>query len=298
MELKGDGLAARLPPSLAGWYRTGWATYESWRADRTLRLGAGLAYYALFTLVPFIAITAAIAEPLIGSEQVTTYIGERLEALGVVDSAAAATEIGGKIDDRSTQTSLGVIGAVSLLFSASLLFLALTDAINTIWGEPVHTGWWSTIRRRLLSFAMVLISSVAIVLGLAFTAIVGAAERLFPGETGVLETLAPILTTAVQWAGLGAIVVLLLRYLSPEDVGWRVATIAGVLSGSLMIVATTAIGWYLREFGGSSVTGAFGAILALLTWVYVEAQIVLAGVQLSKVLTRRGSTDAAATVAG
>ena len=40
----------------------GLRTYEAWRQDRTHRLGAGLAYYALFTIVPLLALTAALAD--------------------------------------------------------------------------------------------------------------------------------------------------------------------------------------------------------------------------------------------
>ena len=42
------------------------------------------------------------------------------------------------------------------------------------------------------------------------------------------------------------------------------------------------MGWYLREVGGRSLAGAFGAVIALLSWVYIEAQIVLGGVQVTK----------------
>ena len=290
-----------IPTSIKRTYDIGFCTYESWRGDRTLRLGAGLAYYALFAVVPFLAITAALAEPLVGNEDLTQFIAEHLEGLGVVEpgTGAAAESITNGLDDRSTQASLGLVGAVSLLFAASLLFLALTDAINTIWDEPVHSGWWNTIRRRLLSFAMVLISSAAIVFQFAVSAIVGAAERVIPGDIQLLETLAPLLTTGAAWVGLVGIVVLLFRYMSPKRVPWRPALLAGALTAVLLVLATSVVGWYLKNFGGASVTGAFGAILALLTWVYAEAQILLAGVQLSKVMTleQRAAEDAESSVA-
>jgi len=37
------------------------ATHKNWRRDRTIRLGAGLAYYSIFTLIPLLALTAAMA---------------------------------------------------------------------------------------------------------------------------------------------------------------------------------------------------------------------------------------------
>ncbi len=61
-----------------------------------------------------------------------------------------------------------------------------------------------------------------------------------------------------------------------------------------MVVGAQAISWYLTRFGGASMSGAFGALLAMLSWVYYEAQILLGGVQLVKTLTtRRGLLPAA-----
>jgi membrane protein len=272
-------------------YGVGMQTYQAWRADRTHRLGAGMAYYSLFTFVPFLAVTAALAQPLVGSVDLQSFIAEHLAALGVTDATGTATDLTAQLDERETQASLGIVGGVSLLFAASLLFLALTDAMNTIWGVPVRSGWRNSIRRRLQSFAMVLISSVAIVLQFAVSAIVGAAEALIPGDVAILETLAPVLTSGLSWAGLWGIMILLLRFMTPDDMPWRVAIITGGITALLLVAGTAVIGGYLRAFGGSSLTGAFGAILGVLTWVYVEAQIVLAGVQLSKTLSRGPDWD-------
>jgi membrane protein len=68
--------------------------------------------------------------------------------------------------------------------------------------------------------------------------------------------------------------------------------VAATITTVMLILGTVAIGWYLRRFGGASLGGAFGAVLLALTWVYYEAQILLAGVQLTKVLANRGPRSA------
>lgn len=42
-------------------------TYHEWRNDRVLRLGAALAYCALFSIVPFIALGTAAAGLILSS---------------------------------------------------------------------------------------------------------------------------------------------------------------------------------------------------------------------------------------
>ncbi len=58
-----------------------------------------------------------------------------------------------------------------------------------------------------------------------------------------------------------------------------------------MVVGVQAISWCRTRFDGSSQVALFGALLAVLSWAYYEAQILLGGVRLAKTLTTlRGST--------
>ena len=54
--------------------------------------------------------------------------------------------------------------------------------------------------------------------------------------------------------------------------------------GAFLVVGTALIGLYLRTVGASSVGGVASTPVAILVWIYYEAQILLAGVQLSRVL--------------
>ncbi|MGI9624090.1 MAG: YihY/virulence factor BrkB family protein [Acidimicrobiales bacterium] len=271
---------------MARLYGLGRQTYDEWRSDRTLRLGAGLAYYGLFTLLPFLSITAALAQPFFGSGEVEQFIADRLAAFGIDESEQAASAIGDGIDAGGTQTSLGLLGFVSLIFASTLLFFALSEAIRTIWRAPVRTGWRSRIRRRLFSFAMVLVTATGLVLVFAISALAGAAEAL-AADSPVLEGLADAIGGLASWVALAVMLTLLVRSLSPSYLTWRIGIVAGCVTSVVLVLGTSVIGWYLREFAGNSVAGAFGAVFAILTWVYLEAQIILAGVQLAKTMTLR-----------
>lgn len=267
-------------------------TYESWRKDRTLRLGAGLAYYALFTIVPFLALTAALAEQLFGLIDVGSYLTERLEQVGIVEADAAGESIATELSRRSVTSTLGIIGAGSLLFASSLVFLALVDAINTIWNVPVRSGIRNSVRRRLISFLMVLVTGVVLIATLAISTVSGAVERFVPGSIEFAAPLSELLSWLVSASSLAVALTLLFRYLGPVRSPWIVTAASAVATATLMVVGAQAISWYLTSFGGTSLGGAFGALLLILSWVYYEAQILLGGVQLVKVLTiRRGLLD-------
>jgi membrane protein len=262
-------------------------TYASWREDRTLRLGAGLAYYALFTIVPFFALTAALAEQLFGLIDMASYLTDRLEQLGVVEADAAGESIATELNRRSVTSSLGIFGAGSLLFASSLVFLALVDAINTIWNVPVRSGLRNSLRRRLVSFLMVLVTGVVVIAMLALSTVTGVIERFVPGSIEIGGPVSALLGWLASASSLGIALALLFRYVGPVRAPWIPAVSSAAATAFLMVVGAQAISWYLTRFGGSSLSGAFGALLAVLSWVYYEAQILLGGVQMVKTLTTR-----------
>ncbi len=278
-------MGVRINISLSHIVGIGRQTYAAWRKDRTIRLGAGVSYYALFTMVPILALTMALAGQFFGSSEVEAYIADRLAQIGVADPDQTAAFIAGEFGRQGVRTSLGVIGGVSLLFASSLMFLALTDAVNVIWGVPVHSGVWRSIRRRIAAFVMVLVTSGVLVAEFAVSAVTGAAQAIFPGNLEVFQDLATILNALASSVALAGALTLMFRFLTPSHLSWRHAAVAGVATAALLAAGTAVIAWYTRTWGGSSIPGAFGVVLGVLTWVYVEAQILLAGVQLTKALT-------------
>lgn len=262
-------------------------TYASWRSDRTLRLGAGLAYYALFTIVPLLALTAALAGWVFGEADIREYLVDWLTGLGLVDAEAASLTITDELTGRTVQSQLGVVGLASLLFTSSLVFVALVDAFNVIWDVPVRTGIWNSVRKRLISFLMVLATGGVLIAGFAVSAVAGAAEAIMPGSVAILEELSSSIYGLASWIALVIAVAMLFRHIGPVKVRWPLALYSAAITSALLYLGTFAITWYLERFGGSSVTGAFAGVLVLLSFVYYEAQILLAGAQLVKVLVWR-----------
>ncbi len=264
-------------------------TYASWRADRTIRLGAGLAYYGLFSLASVLTLTLGIVRVLGRRSDIDAYLSVRFEEmfgeLGVEVSGLFAEKLSG-----STGTQLGLIGFGSLLVTGSLFFIALEDALNQIWGMPVRVGIRSSVRRRLVAFLVLFGAALSLVVSFVIQTASSLIEALVPGEVIGVSALASFVASVLSWLVLAGAVVLLFRFLPSADVPWRPAAISGVVVSALLIVGTALIGRYLRRFGASSLSGAASSLLAILVWIYYEAQILLAGAQLCKVLTRMRPT--------
>lgn len=262
-------------------------TYESWRDDRCIRLGAGLAYYGMFAIAPLLTLAVALAGLVFSAPEVQEFLAEPLARLFGEDVDVVTARLAELVADGRQVAQLGLVGLVSLVVAASLVFVAFQDALNQIWHVPYEAGLRQTIRRRLLSFGVVLVTGGLLVASLAAQAVVGLLGGFVPLDGGVV-TLVTNLASGLLPVLLAALAVaLLFRLLPHATVDRRAALVGGAVTAVLMAVALVAVGWYLGTVATSSASGAAGSVFVVLTAIYVQSQVVLAGAELTKVLTRR-----------
>ncbi|HSM65559.1 MAG TPA: YihY/virulence factor BrkB family protein [Ilumatobacteraceae bacterium] len=263
-------------------------TYREWVEHRTIRLGAGLAYYGLFALVPVLAVSLSIASVFFARDDVQTYLADQLTQLLGEDADDVGAAVASLLDDVGSFVGLGLIGVASLFFAASVLVVALQDALNTIWESPVRTGVRQTVLRRLMAFAVVAAAGAVLVVSFALNAITALFARLVP-DLRVVESLGELIGVAASWAlGIG-VIALLLRYLPETRAPWRSVLPGAAVTALLVAIGTVAIGAYLRRYASSSLVGATGSIFLVLLWIYYQAQIILAGAEFTRVLALRSS---------
>jgi uncharacterized BrkB/YihY/UPF0761 family membrane protein len=95
--------------------------YGNWRRHRTIRLGAGLAYYGLFTLIPLLSLCLFFSQ-----DEVQSFISDHLSDTVGSDLDASAAHIATELDGWSAQASLGVIGLIGLLVAQKTAFKAVS----------------------------------------------------------------------------------------------------------------------------------------------------------------------------
>lgn len=276
--------------AVASFLRVMSATYAEWLEHRTIRLGAGLAYYGLFALVPVLAVSLSIASIFFARDDVQSYLADQLTQLLGDDADDVGAAIATLLDDAGSFVGLGLVGVASLFFAASLLVVALQDALNTIWEVPVRTGVRRTVVRRLVAFAVVAGAGGVLVVSFAVNAVTALFSRMVP-NLPVVESLGELIGVAASWAlGIG-VLALLFRYLPERRAPWRSVLPGSAITALLVAIGTVAIGAYLRRYASTSLLGATGSIFLVLLWIYYEAQIILAGAEFTRVLARRRSVD-------
>ncbi len=263
-------------------------TYTNWRDDRTLRLGAGLAYYIVFSLAPILALSVVISSFLFPRDEVVAYLQEQAANI----FGANLSEINSYIDQSAIPenisqgfTSLGIFGLGALIVTASFALLALQDSVNMIWGKPVQKGFHHTVRRYLFSYIMVLAIALILMASLTVQAVVATVENVLSLDGPLVEFMGSAFTSVATWAILVVTLAWLIQILTSKKVGWRDSLLGSAVTIVFMYFGVYAIGFYLTNFSLKSVTSAFGAVMLVLVWVYYEAQILLAGFQLTKTMS-------------
>jgi membrane protein len=261
--------------------------YRQWREDRTIRLGAGLAYYGLFAIIPLLTLSIAVAQVVFSQAQVEAALGNMLVSLFGSEAEPLAAAIVEALDSTGAVVSVGLVGFISLIVAASVLFVALEDALSVIWDVAPGHGIHNLVHRYGLAYLVVILSGSLLVSALIVQSVAGLAEQLVPGQMTLLESLADLIAVLGSWAlGVG-LLALLFRVLPRAHVPWGAVLTAAAITAALIAVGTWALGEYLDRFGDSSVAGAAGAVLLVTVWIYYTAQILLGGAVLTRVLTPR-----------
>ena len=115
-------------------------TVNDWLGDRAPRLGAALAYYAVFSIAPLVIIVIAIAGMWFGQQQAHEQIFGQLAGLVGPQGAKA---IGGMLEAAQKPREgliASALAVITLLFGAMGVFVQLQDALNTIWEVKPKPG--------------------------------------------------------------------------------------------------------------------------------------------------------------
>ena len=256
------------------------ASARSWIDDRVIRLGAAVAYYSLFTLIPVLFLAVSLASIFFGQDQVDAEVEKQIADLLGDDIASAVTSAFEQLQlvDEGTIVSLVTLGV--LLFTATLLFVAWKDVVDIIWGAPRVGGARGTIQRRLFGVLAVFGAGALLTLTLLAEALIGMLDRVFGSLLAdiLIKTTGSLIPLA-----LGAVFLAVLYKYTPEDhVAWRSVWLPSFVAMAMLSVGASAYGLYVSAYAFRSAAGAAGSVFLGLIFVYYAAQILLYGVEIMK----------------
>ena len=263
--------------------------FTEWQKDKASILAAALAYYTVFSITPLLVIAISIAGAVFGQEAAQGEIVEQINQL-VGQQGAEAIETALANADRPQVSSIASIISVVLLFvGASGVFAQLQQALNTVWNvkPKADEGIWGFIRKRLLSFGMVLAIGFLLLVSLVLSAMLSGIGKL---ELNLLPGLTPIwqiVNFALSFGSISLLFALIYKLLPDVKIRWKDVIVGAVITAFLFTIGKFLIGLYLGRGSLGSAYGAAGSLIVFLAWVFYSAQILLFGAELTQVYARR-----------
>ncbi|WP_049888909.1 YihY/virulence factor BrkB family protein [Natronococcus occultus] len=244
---------------------------------------AGLAYHAFNTLVPLVILVLVGATLVDALEPILVGVAETFGLEDVLADAEIEEIAGG----RGDRIRAALLALAILLWSAARSFQAINSAFTGIYGSREHQSYVGSITTVTAVTALnTLLATVTIALGVVLVGIVGIS---LPIQAGGL--LAAVASAAGLLVAL-PLVFLPMYYLFPQtDVSVR-EVVPGTMFAALTWAAL-AVGFRIYIATSESVVlfGIAGAVLLILTWVYLGALCLLVGAVLNAVLADRVEVD-------
>src|SRR5207237_252803 len=236
-----------------GWKDIAWRVYHGIQNDRVLLVSAGVTFYALLALFPA---TAAIVV-LYGLFADAATINEHLRVVSGFLPDGALEVIGDQVKRIAShgQGTLGLtfIGTLALsLWGANAGTKAIFDALNIIYKEREKR---SIVRLTLWSLAFTLGAIALVLVAIAGIVAVPLALKLLgiptQSATGVLTLLRwPLMYLVILFA-----LACLYRYgPSRTHPQWRWVTWGSAIAGSIWIVGSLLLSWYVANFATYNAT--------------------------------------------
>jgi membrane protein len=236
-------------------------------------LAAGLSFYIVICIVPFLLLVIAGSAFLISDEMVLREVVDRLGTLLPVYQAEMEAALRAVIDARGV-TSL--IGTLVLFFFASQLFAATRLVLNRVFQ---HKGR-GLIHGILFDVGMILSLTVGFLVSIGVTTAFAWVRAM-----ALLLGRGPLVPMALHWAGLvltilldTALFVMIYRFVPNRRIRWSSVLAGGLVTALLWELAKQGFRWYIEGAGVySAVYGSLGVTIALMMWVYYSATVFILG---------------------
>jgi len=263
-------------------------TISEWVNDRASRKGAALAFYTVFSLAPILILSIAIAGVFFGKQAARGEIFTQVRDLLGPSGAMAIQAMVESASHPGAGALATIIGFGTLFIGATTALVELKDGLDQIWDVPPERmrGFWYFVRKRLLSFGLILSLGFLLLVSLALSAALSVLARKWGPQDATAWVLEG-LNFLFSFALVTLLFAMIYKILPSVRIAWRDVIIGAVITALLFSIGKFAIGLYLGNSAIASSYGAAGSVILVLVWVYYSAQIFLLGAEFTKVYAHR-----------
>ena len=274
--------------------------------DNVLGIAAQVAYNFFFSLFPLILFLAPLLSLLGDKRQIVSDLMARPSQIVPADAFGLLSKVVIDIVFAKNAPGLISLGALLAAWSGSNIFTTFMGALDTAYDVKDERPWW---KQRLIALGVLvgwalIVTAVTAIL-LAGDNFVNYAQTQLGMGSAALDVwnvlqfpLAIVLLVAffylMYWA---------LPYVKQDK---KQILVGSIVAAVLFVLATLIFRVYVQHFPPNRTYGTVGAVMVLLTWMYVVSVVILVGGELNSelhhgtgsVASRKGSVYAGRIATG
>ena len=240
-------------------------------------IAGAIAFYMLFALFPLFLAMISVLGFVLGPDAEHEELAVRLaETLPISTDFISET----MHDVVKTRAITGAASVLGLFTAATAAFGAIRKGINAAWGISQTRPF---IKERMIDFALVMGAGLLLIATIFSAPVLSVLREIalfLAPETIYLTNFVWALTPALIFlVSAFCICAVLYRYLPNTEVRMSQVWPGALLAAVALTAVSEALVWYFGAFpfAYNVIYGSVGAIMALLTWAYMSAIILLFG---------------------
>ena len=267
--------------------KKGWARASQ---DNIGLVAAGVAFYAFLAMIPLMAAIILSYGLLADPQTIAAHMDKVFQMLPGEAASLVQGQLAGIVETSSAKKGLGLALALGAAYfsargGAGAMILALNIAFDCKDGR-------SFVSRNITAIAITLGAAVGIVLMVVAVAAFGALGALWPNAPAIVLFLVKAATYLVLALAVATGAALLYRF-GPacKTAPLRWLSPGSALAAVALVVLTLGFGFYVSNFGNyNAAYGSLGAVVVLLTWLWLSAYMILLGAEFDAALINRSDT--------
>lgn len=273
-----------------GWKDIVWRSWNDFGEKNLSLVAGGVTYYLILALFPglaaLVSLYGLIADP--------ARIEDQLNSLSGLLPDSARQLMGGELHQliSASGDALGigvVVGILLALWSASRGMSGMISALDIAYDRPERRGFFR------FNMIALLLTVGLIIGGLIVVALIAGLPALLVAMGARAGT--RIVALIVEWPVLMVFVIgtlaILYRYAPDRDKPkWQWISPGAVTATVVWIIASILFSVYASHFGNYNATyGSLGAIIVLLTWLWISVSAVLLGAEINAESERQARSE-------
>ncbi|WAL59143.1 YihY/virulence factor BrkB family protein [Thermocoleostomius sinensis A174] len=265
-------------------------TFSEWQFNQVSLLASSLAYYTVFSLAPLMILVIMIVGVIFGEAAAEgELVGQLQEIVGEEGAQILETAIANLRQDTTGGPLRLVVSLGFFAFGASGVFAQIQTALDKIWEvkpEP-RRQLLHFLRKRLLTFAMVLVIAFLLLVSLVANTVLVAVINTLRDIIPALSYLWRALSFVVSFGMITLLFTAMYTILPDAKVRWQDAIVGASLTTALFMLGQSLFSLFLSQTNFGSAYGVAGSFVILITWIYYAAHILFVGAEFTKVYARQ-----------